>query len=827
MDHSSGQRAAKFLAHIDGDREQLLSEHLLGVSLAARLHSGKIGLGPAGSMIGLLHDLGKYSAAFQQYLHRVALSEDTEQPDSERGKIDHSTAGAQTIWQNLKARGAMERVVGEILAICVASHHSGLIDCIAPSGLDNLSRRMEKDDKESHLDEAWKSAEQQIGEAHRQQLDDPNLVGALRTTIAGLCQTDGDERIRRFKIGLLTRFLFSCLIDADRTDTADFSNGPAAAALRQRGRYTEWRVLANLLERKLEGFSDASAIDKLRKQVSESCLSAAVRPKGTCLLTVPTGGGKTLASLRFALNHAAKWNMDRVIYVSPYTSIIDQNADVVRKVLEPKGTEFASVVLEHHSNLTPLKQTQKSKILSENWDAPVVFTTAVQLLEALFGSGTRAVRRMHQMANSVLIFDEIQTLPVRCVHLFNNALNFLVEQCGASAVLCTATQPLLHQVDVNKGAIRLGPPPGTKRTMERTEDAEIMPDVAALFAQIRRYEVFDQRKAGGWDHTEAAKLAATETRELGSCLVVVNTKREALSIFRECKAAASHAMVRHLSTGMCPAHRIKILAELKWHLDSHTPAICVSTQLIEAGVDITFGSAIRALAGIDSITQTAGRCNRSGEIEMGHVHVINLAGQLPKQLHEIRAAQEAAQRVLDENAGKDENRKVDLSDPQIIEQYFRYYFFDRRKEMDYPVGPEQAEREDTLLNMLAENTQAVNGRTSPPPVYLRQAFKTASEAFEPIDANTRGVVVPYTPDGKAVIGELCGAAYEFKKHQLLKRAQRFTVNVFPWVLDKLQESNAVYEAQPGTGILCLREQWYNDEFGLNEEGTEEMGLSNA
>ena len=313
----------------------MLSEHLLGVSLAARLHSGKIGLGPAGSMIGLLHDLGKYSAAFQQYLHRVALSEDTEQPDSERGKIDHSTAGAQTIWQNLKARGAMERVVGEILAICVASHHSGLIDCIAPSGLDNLSRRMEKDDKESHLDEAWKSAEQQIGEAHRQQLDDPNLVGALRTTIAGLCQTDGDERIRRFKIGLLTRFLFSCLIDADRTDTADFSNGPAAAALRQRGRYTEWRVLANLLERKLEGFSDASAIDKLRKQVSESCLSAAVRPKGTCLLTVPTGGGKTLASLRFALNHAAKWNMDRVIYVSPYTSIIDQNADVVRKVLEP------------------------------------------------------------------------------------------------------------------------------------------------------------------------------------------------------------------------------------------------------------------------------------------------------------------------------------------------------------------------------------------------------------------------------------------------------------------------------------------------------------
>jgi CRISPR-associated endonuclease/helicase Cas3 len=184
-------------------------------------------------------------------------------------------------------------------------------------------------------------------------------------------------------------------------------------------------------------------MDVLRREVSAHCLSASIRPKGTFTLTVPTGGGKTLASLRFALNHAAKWKMERVIYVSPYTSIIDQNADVVRGILEPRGTEFATVLLEHHSNLTPLKQTWRSKVLSENWDAPVVFTTAVQLLEALFGSGTRAVRRMHQMANAVLIFDEIQTLPVRCVHLFNNAMNFLVEQCGSSVVLCTATQPLL------------------------------------------------------------------------------------------------------------------------------------------------------------------------------------------------------------------------------------------------------------------------------------------------------------------------------------------------------------------------------------------------
>ena len=473
--------------------------------------------------------------------------------------------------------------------------------------------------------------------------------------------------------------------------------------------------------------------------------------------------------------------MDRIIYVSPYTSIIDQNAEVVRSILEPAGTEFASVLLEHHSNLTPVKETWRSKVLSENWDAPVVFTTAVQVLEALFGSGTRAVRRLHQMANAVLVFDEIQTLPVRCVHLFNNAINFLVEQCGSSVVLCTATQPLLHQVDASKGALRLG------------DAAEIMPDVAELFNKIRRHAIYDRRKPGAWEHKEAAQFAVAETRRAGSCLVVVNTKAEALSVFKECRAVVSDDSVFHLSTSMCPAHRMRILDDVKRRINAGTPAICISTQLIEAGVDISFGAAIRALAGLDSVAQVAGRCNRHGESEMGHVHVINLRGELPKALREIRAAQDAAQRVLDENAATGEGRTVDLSDPKLIARYFWYYFFERRKEMDYPVGPERAERDDTLLNMLSENKFAVGSCMPRPPVYLRQAFMTAAKAFEAIDANTRGVVVPYESEGKAVIAELC-AAYELaRQFGLLKRAQRFTVNVFPKLLEKLQQAGAVNE----------------------------------
>ena len=807
METVSGDAA--FLAHLGGEGEgQLVKDHLLAVSQAAMRHSQKAGIGKAGAAIGLLHDLGKYSLVFQRYLRQMALTQDTEEQTGARGTVDHSTAGAQTVWRRLKAQGARDGAVGEILALCIASHHSGLIDCIAPDGVDNLSRRMKKADAETHHDEAWLNADHAIVEGKENLLNDSALAAEVAGVIERICEKDSNETIRRFKAGLLGRLLFSCLIDADRTDTADAAKA-ASGALRQHGRYVPWATLVARLEEKLAGFQSESSIDLLRREVAAECLSASLRPKGIHTLTVPTGGGKTLASLRFALNHAAKWGMDRIIYVSPYTSIIDQNAEVVRQILEPSGSDSGRVVLEHHSNLTPLQQTWRSKVLSENWDAPVVFTTAVQLLEALFGSGTRAVRRMHQLANAVLVFDEVQTLPVRCVHLFNNALNFMTEQCGSSAVLCTATQPLLHQVDPAKGAIRL------------VEGAEIMPDLSGLFSRLRRNEVLDARKAGGWEHGEAAALAAAESERAGSCLVVVNTKREARSIFLECKALGGIPVV-HLSTNMCPAHRSRKLKTIKSRLKRRAPVICVSTQLIEAGVDISFGAAIRALAGLDSIAQAAGRCNRHGEDPSGRVHIINLKGSLPTALKDIRLGQEAAQRVLDESAASDPSRTIDLADYRSIEQYFRYYFFDRRQEMDYPVSAGEAERDDTLLNMLGENKAAVSSGKTKPAIYLRQAFMTAAKAFQAIDANTQGVIVPYTIEAKNAIGALCGAHEPEKQFELLRQAQRFTVNVFPHLLKKLQKDGGLHEVQEGTGILYLEKRYYSNEFGLNEGGTEEM-----
>ena len=574
----------KFVAHLgrDGSADQPLVQHLLSVSHLANLHAEQLGLGLAGATLGLFHDLGKYSEAFQNYIQETAtLSK--EEKKSLRGTVDHSSAGAQTIWRAFDLRSGKERLIGQMLALCIASHHSpsGLIDCIAPDGEDNFSRRMDSDDAKTHYTEVHENVEEPI---IKRAVDIfPLLTKNIEDFIARICRIDKDAATVQFKIGFLTRFLFGCLIDADRSDTADSFNS-GTAYRRQHGVYVEWPVLIGLLENHLASFRPDTPMNQIRAEISDHCLGAANRAKGIFTLTAQTGGGKTLGALRFALHHAQKWNMNRIIYVSPYTSIIDQNAQAVRDILE-KNRIFSSVVLEHHCNLTPDERTWKSQILSENWDSPVVFTTFVQLLEAMFGAGTQTVRRLHRLVNSVIIFDEIQSLPVRCVHLFNNAVNFLAEHCGSSAVLCTATQPLLDRVDPKKGAIHLG------------DNAEIINDVPTMFGRLKRFKTFDRRKTVGWTHEQAAQLIWNETRSYGNCLMIVNTKDEARLIYENCHTLNAIGAIYHLSTNMCPAHRLEKLNKIKQHLHDKTPVICISTQLIEAGVDISFHSVVRALAG--------------------------------------------------------------------------------------------------------------------------------------------------------------------------------------------------------------------------------------
>lgn len=819
-----------FIAHIRklDSEKQTVAQHLIETAAIAREHAKKIGLPLMGELCGLLHDLGKYGDEFQRYIKSEygLLDPDSEDFDDAKGKKsggDHSTAGSQLLWNDCKKGEHLDVLLRQILSLSIASHHSGLLDCIEPKdGTDSFSKRMEKSDEKTHLREVKQKIDSDVLRKITTLLQSPELRTELEIQKKKVLNLERKVAcLRDFRYGLLTRFLFSCLIDADRTNTADFASRETAAK-RLRGQYVDWNKLIEALERRLSEFTVKTDVDPLRAEISNHCRDFAQREKGLYSLTVPTGGGKTLASLRFALSHAKKHEMTRIIYVVPYISIIDQNADEVRKIFHALSQqEQQEIVLEHHSNLSPEKETLQGKIIAENWDAQIIYTTAVQFLETLFSSGTRGVRRMHQLANAVIIFDEVQTLPVRIVHLFNNAINFLLDLCGSTVVFCTATQPCLDKVEPTKGAVTLTP------------EQEMMPDVKDYFRKLQRVEVRDARKPGGWSEEEIAELAHECVESAKSVLIIVNTKQAAKQLYQLCNRKQDDTIsVYHLSTNMCPAHRLDILTKVKECLnpDDPHPVICISTQLIEAGVDVDFGSVIRYLAGMDSIAQAAGRCNRNGRCEKGLVYVVNPSRENLDRLEEIRIAQEKAQHILNDYQRDPSAFDHDIIGIEAMQRYYKYYFFDRAAQMAYPVSAKEFDHEDDLLTLLSTNEKSVeiykrNTRQAPP-ILLRQAFKSAANAFKVINTSTQGVIVPYCIEGKRIINELCASWNSGKQFGLIKEAQRYSVNLFPHQIEMLWKKNALFEVQEGSHIFYVLQQHYSPDFGVDHEIVNEMEFLN-
>ena len=822
----------QYIAHVrhGSDVKQSLATHLTETAAIAKILAAKLGLDLAGELLGLMHDFGKYSLKFQKYIYDATglINPDLDDEESTPGgsKVDHSTAGAQWVYRRLAAMGQKESGVlcGQMLGLCIASHHgAGLIDCLDDEGNVVWQKRFNKDDSLTHLSECLQNADESVLQQAEGLADKALLVQMLAPLKAVLMlpEAQAGHQIKEFYLGCFTRFLFSCLIDADRINSADFER-ENQKEIRRLQEKPDWQAAIAKLEAKLAQFERRYPIDEIRRQIADDCLQRAADAQGIYTLTVPTGGGKTLASLRHAVHHAQTHGLERIIYIIPYTSIIDQNAEAVRDIL---GDEW---VLEHHSNLDPEKQTWQNKLLSENWNKPIVFTTMVQFLDAWFGGGTRGARHIHPMANSVLIFDEIQTLPVKCVHLFCNALNWLVQFGGSSAVLCTATQPLLSACGVDEF-------PEDKRVLVKARgllqlapNAEIMGKNQALdklFADLSRVEIKFNEKAGGWSVDEAGAFLLTQFQTALSCLFIVNTKKWAKALYQYCQQqnVRSEALF-HLSTNQCAAHRKALFARMKQRLEKKLPVVCISTQLIEAGVDISMACVIRALGGLDSIAQAAGRCNRHGEnAGKGRVWVLNLQEpSLAKVLPDIDAGQQQAERVLREFAGQD------ILQPNAMQQYFEYYFYQRSDEMAYQINKNGS---DSLLSWLSDNryNQAASDRNGKlkndvlrghnlDPL-LMHSFKSAGRAFQVIDAPTRAVIVPYG-EGKALIAKLCGE-YEPKAfYGYLNQAQRFSVNVFPNVWDKLLKEAAVQQIAD-TGIYYLHTSHYIDEYGLS---VDEVGL---
>lgn len=819
---------SQFIAHVHpcDKAVQSVFTHLTETAMIARLLAGKLDLADAGELLGLMHDFGKYSSAFQKYIASATglINPDNDDFVAPNGKkTDHSTAGAKWVYENMcrlnevltNQNGAKfelhwGELFGQILSLCIASHHgAGLIDCLDEEGDNTWCKRVkEKPDAETHYQECIERADEAIltraealikpaGNALKNVLK-PSLLPLLKSTSTTLPSEE-------FELGCFTRFLFSCLIDADRINSADFER-ENQKEIRNLHNKPDWQTAINRLETHLNQWQVKYPIDQIRKNISDTCQQRGQNDtQNIYTLTVPTGGGKTLSSLRYALHHAQKHQLDRIIYIIPYTSIIEQNAQAIRDIL---GDDW---VLEHHANLDPEQQTWQNKLLSQNWDKPIVLTTMVQFLNAWFTGGTGSVRHLHAMTRSVLIFDEIQTLPIKCVHLFCHVLNWLAAYGKSTAILCTATQPVLDKL-----------PQSTLRGLRLPENAEIMENVPQLFQDLKRVHVQFNKKLQGWSLAEAGDFLLSQFQTHDSCLFIVNTKKWAKDLYQYCqeKDIPQDALF-HLSTHQCPAHRQAIFAQMKARLHAKLPVVCISTQLIEAGVDISMKCVIRALAGLDSIAQAAGRCNRHGELsdgQLGTVWVLNL--QEPQALEKFLPEMAEGQR----QANREEFERKDVLLPESLINYFNYYFYQRANQMVYPLKETGG---DNLFNWLSNNPRNANAsknnhRANRIPL-LMQSFKRAGKAFQVIDAPTRALIVPYG-EGRNLIEQLLGEWDAKAFYHTLRKAQRYSVSVFPHFFNQLCEQGVIREIHQ-TGIYYLdftTENHYSDEYGLSLDGLGEM-----
>jgi CRISPR-associated endonuclease/helicase Cas3 len=578
-----------------------------------------------------------------------------------------------------------------------------------------------------------------------------------------------------------------------------------------------WSLLGERLEQKLGTFAITPDMPEtkqkiycLRREISDACKDFAQNKAGISRLYVPTGGGKTYASLRYALSFAERNDCRHIFYIIPYLTIIDQNARDCREALDCGD----NVLLEFHSNIVSDKNSgrdacgeapsEPADFAAERFDAPIIFTTLVQFLDSLFSNSSHAARRMQALCNSVIIIDEVQTVPVKCTYMFNMAVRFLRAVCNCSIVLCTATQPELEAV---RYPLRFSPP------------RDIVTDTSAVFHAFNRTRVIDKTDPA-MDIETLARFVHGLLDARSSVLIIVNTKKAARALYRSLKEYGTP--VYHLSTNMCAEHRLRHLDQIKTEL-GRRPLICVSTQLIEAGVDISFDCVIRSLAGLDSVAQAAGRCNRHGETAVREVYIVKLHEHI-ENLRDIERGSHAAALVLhDYNAapGRYENNRLS---PALISWYYRRYYEIQETGMGYIVPKGSPAASEVLFDLLGRNSKyaelaRVSSGHEMDPYLLTQAFQSAGKAFCAIDRDTIGVIVPFD-EGKEIITALCSSAPLGEKFRRLKEAQRYTVNLYRSDLKKYPSK--AFHLIEDLNVLVLNEGFYSPETGITEESQTEF-----
>ena len=596
------------------DQWELLSDHLINVGTAAEQNADAFGAGKLARIAGLLHDLGKVKSDVQERIAGSAI------------RASHSGEGA------LYARDKFPNpFLGKMLSYSIAGHHAGLTNGVGRSDAH----------PNTPLDERLKQVSliQLPDWLELPELETPAEIPDPLKEIKG-------KGVPHFEVQFFIRMLFSALVDADFIETERFYTPDAP-----RNWSGSWNDLRDALDEHLSRFGPATGtVNQLRAEVLSGAGCCATKKPGLFSLTVPTGGGKTLSSLHFALNHALHHGLRRVIYVAPFTSIIEQTADVFRRALQDDGA-----VLEHHSgfdfqNIEDENEAERLKLAAQNWDRPIIVTTAVQFFESLFANRTSKCRKLHNIAGSVIVFDEAQSLPHSFLRPCLAAIKELARAYDCSAVLCTATQPAIFDKDGFNAP----------EALPRAETREIAPDPNRLYDHLKRVKVAHQGTL-----TNAEVIEKVRHR---SALVIVNNKNQARALFNELRGEG----VFHLTTNMTAAHRSNVLEEVRRRL-SNQPVLLIATALVEAGVDLDFPEVWRAVAGIDSIAQAAGRCNREGKQECGRVYVFSPEDGYPPP-KELERNAEIARRIMTKHA--------DPLSPEAVKAYFKELFWSSAAELD-------------------------------------------------------------------------------------------------------------------------------------------------
>ena len=786
-----------YIAHIREDGTvQTCNEHSMGTAKLAAKALETVGLKTTGYLAGLLHDVGKYTDEFCEYINKSSKGE----PVS-KGSVIHSFAGVQLILEKYHHKYSdskaftWEEVTAEIIATAIGSHH-GLFDEFDSSGESGFDHRILK--RYEYNKEAIKNfykeccSEGEIEDLFTTAVDEIQTIAGKLINLA-----EGKTSEAQFYIGMLQRLINSAVIDGDRIDTALFMTNNAIDFPMLKNECAEWDKVLTNTETMISSFDVKNELDQARSELSECCKSFAVNKPDIYKLDIKTGGGKTLSSFRYALNHAGIYNKKRIILTAPLLSIIDQNAEIIKKAA---GDD--NIVLEHHSDIVneskDSRQYAKRDALIDTWGSPIIVTTFVQLLNVLFKGKTSCVRRFHSLCDSIIIIDEIQSLPDKMTSIFNLSMNFLAAVCNTTIVLCSATQPALENAEKHKLLV--------------SKKQFIPEDV-----KKRTNPYFKRNTAnygGVMDFDGIATTALQYANKYNSVLIVCNTKKEAKQLASILK---DQICCFHLSTSMCKAHRKKVFKAIQEKLDSGERVICVSTQLIEAGVDKSFGSAIRLTAGLGNVAQTAGRCNRNAENDASApVTVISLEGENLSYLKEIQRGQDVTNELIYEFTQNPDRFDNDLLSSKSISFYYSQYM----KKCSRIIGLHDyaTKTGGSIYELLSVNRQFAQEDASQS---LRQAFKTAGSLFNVFDDEQETIIVPYE-EGESIICQLLSEECSkdpAKTKRLLSKAKDYTVTVHSEYLQRLNKAGAVYTDNDQMFIF-LRPEFYDSNTGITLDNKE-------